>query len=504
MPDDPTADRYQFLFEKSADPMLIIENGCFTECNQAALRMFGVKEKTEILNLHPSEISPEYQPDGQRSIDKAEAILARTPHEPYQRFEWAHLRPDGSVFPVEVALIAIPGDKGPIVHTSIRDITTRKQLETENRHFQKMDAVGKLAGGIAHDFNNHLVPIIGYAELLVKRLGDDPKAQKWAKEIHRAAHISAMMIGKILAVSRKEVGEASTVEINHEIGSLVDMLGALIGESISVEFEQEGRPLYARVSAGDIDQIVLNLATNARDSMPDGGVLTIRTSIENDSLVRVSVADTGTGMDEPTASRALEPFFTTKSIGTGTGLGLSTVYGIVTEAKGAIDISTAPGQGTTVVVRLPLEDAPGVVDQDADGMAEADPPRAAKRGHVLVVEDNEHVAKFADLVLTAQGYRVSTATDGRQGLDVFASEQPDVILSDVIMPVMSGPEMIEELISAGSAPPVVFMSGYTEDRLVTLGCDLSRMPVIGKPFSRTELLNAISGALRESEAAADS
>lgn len=495
MKGDPKPDRYRFLFEHSADPLMVLENGRFTECNQAAISMFGFQDKSEILNLHPSQLSPEYQPDGRRSLDESKAIIARTANVSHQRFEWTHMRSDGSLFPVEVSLTALPGEHGHMVHTALRDISARKQLETEHRHFQKMDTIGKLAGGIAHDFNNHLVPIIGYSEMLTDKLRDDEEARQWASEIHRAARISAMMVRKILAISHKEVGEPVVVEVNKAIGKLLDMLHTLIGENIRIDFKPAHGPLHVRIGAGDIDQILLNLATNARDAMPEGGYITIATSCEDSSQVCLVLSDDGVGMDEATASNACEPFFTTKELGTGTGLGLSTVYGIVADAGGEIDIRSRPNVGTTVSVRLPLVDEARITNQEADVQPVFHKGQGSHRGHVLLVEDNPHVSKIINMILESAGYRVTIAEDGQQGLEQIEHESPDVILSDVIMRGMSGPDMIKELGDADTIPPVVFMSGYTEDRLIEQGQDMSGFPLLRKPCSATDLLDTIASAM---------
>ncbi len=495
----PTSrDRYRFLFENSADPILIIEGGRFTECNLAAVQMLGFDDKSEVLDLHPSEISPQYQPDGQLSIEKSEGILARLENEPYQRFEWTHVRADGTEFPVEVSLIALPLEDGVLIHTTWRDIAARKQLEKEHRHFQKMDAIGKLAGGIAHDFNNNLVPIIGYAEMLADHITGDSRALQWAQEIHRAASISAMLVGKLLAISRKDLGEQLVVEIVETVGTHIDMLSKLSGEDIAIEFEPPRDKLKVLVGAGDIEQILLNLAANARDAMPKGGVITISAEKQarpEGEFATVSFTDNGTGMADDVVARAFEPFFTTKELGAGTGLGLSTVFGLVTEAQGDISIRSAPGEGTTVTFSLPLLSEERLARREVSEHPVFRPTPTANRGHVLLIEDNPQVAEFTKLMLETEGYCVSQTDDPTCATDLAIHERPDMIISDVIMPDLSGPEVVKQIRAAGIDAPVVFMSGYTEDRLATQDLDLEDAPLLRKPFSRAQLLDIVSGML---------
>ncbi len=491
-------DRYRFLFENSPDPLLIIAGGRFTDCNLAAVRMLGYNDKSEVINLHPHEISPEYQPDGRLSVDKADEMLSRLVDEPYQCFEWTHVRSDGTLFPVEVALILLPGENGPVLHCSWRDISARKRLEKELRHSQKMEAIGKLAGGIAHDINNQLVPIIGYADMLAERLKDDDTTCEWAGEINRAARMAAVVIRKLLAISRKDQGEMVTLELGETVSSLLGMLSKLIGDDIRIDFKPPPKPLWVRVGAGDIEQILLNLASNSRDALPQGGVITVALAHvigPGGQQAHLHFADNGAGMDDDTLANVFEPFFTTKELGAGTGLGLSTVYDLVTAVGGSIEATSVAGGGTTFDVHLP------VYEEDTDAEAEADmkrvqPPTPSRlRGRILVVEDNEVVSRFAKRALELRGFSVIVADDAAEALDCVSRDDPDLILSDVIMPGFSGPQMIEKLEASGVSVPVVFMSGYTDDRLATIGLDMSAVTLIRKPFSEAGLVEAIEDAL---------
>ena len=494
-------DRFRYLFENSPDPLLIIEGERFTDCNLAAVRMLGYKDKSEVIDRHPSEISPEYQPDGTLSAEKANEILARTSQIPYQRFEWTHVRADGTLFPVEVALVLLPGKNGPALHTSWRDISTRKRLEKELRHSQKMDAIGKLAGGIAHDINNQLVPIIGYSDMLSERLTEDELSNEWAQEINRAARMAAVVVRKLLAISRKEHGELVAVELGETVCSLLDMLSKLIGDDITIDFEPPEQPLCVRIGAGDIEQYLLNLATNSRDAMPQGGTIKVTLARKNGpdgERARLRFSDDGAGMDEETLANVFEPFFTTKELGAGTGLGLSTVYDLVGDLGGTVEATSAPGSGAVFDVCLPILDEKLINSNEIELQPAYRPTPSANRGHILVVEDNEPVARFAKLILQLRGYRVSLAKDASEGLERVEDDFPDLILSDVVMPGMSGPQMIEQLEASGIDVRVVFMSGYTGDKLNNVGLDVSNVALIRKPFSPVELTETIEEQLAAS------
>ena len=292
--------RYRALFENFADPILIIENDTFVECNQAAVDMLGYQDKGALLQCHPSEISPKYQADGRCSFKKANAILARAGDHPYQRFEWDHIKADGTIFPVEVSLTAIPAKGGFTMHTTWRDISERKRLEKELRHSQKMEAIGKLASGIAHDFNNQLVPVLGYSELLANALQDKPELREWALEIHRATSFASILVKKLLAFSRKDDDQPVILNLNDAVNDILGILDKLIGDDIAVDFQPAGIPLCIKVGAGDIEQIVLNLASNSRDALPAGGELKIALS----SVITPPMAEQRSGSIINTASIA--------------------------------------------------------------------------------------------------------------------------------------------------------------------------------------------------------
>lgn len=491
---DP-ADRYRALFENSADAILIIEDDTFIDCNAAAVEMLRCRDKAAVMQTHPSELSPEIQPDGRRSFEKANEMMAIAFERGSHRFEWDHVRADGEVFPVEVLLTAVPREGGHALHTVWRDITDRKRLENELRHAHKMEAVGKLAGGIAHDFNNQLVGILGYAELLASQLEDRPDLLEHVLEIDRAGTRAASLVKQLLVFSHKEVSQPVVVDLDATVGGLTGMLRRLIGEDVEFVLKGSHQQLLVKIDPGEVEQIVLNLAANARDAMPQGGTLTLavsRSAEEPGEIARLEITDTGVGMDPETLARAFDPFFSTKGLGLGTGLGLSTVYDLVTRAGGKITARSEPGRGATFEIVLPL--AGEELDEvPAPSAPTGEPPR--REGHILVVEDEPIVARLAREVLGAAGYRISERRNGKEALELLRRQEFDLVLSDVIMSEMSGPEMVKKLQASGRSQQVLFMSGYMDDRLVAQGFDPEDVPLLRKPFTASALLESVRVAL---------
>ena len=498
---DPAAtDRYRALFDNSADAILIIENDKFVECNQAAVDMLGYQDKKALLQCHPSELSPEYQPDGKRSFDKANEILSKIVHCGSQRFEWDHVKADGTLLPVEVSMTAIPAHEGYTLHIVWRDISERKRLEKELRHSHKMETLGNLAGGIAHDFNNTLVPIVTYSGLLAHSLRDQPKQLNWAQEINRAGKLAAATVKKLLAVSRQDDSVPITLNLEETVRNSMEMLSKLIGEDIKVSFNSSGRTLWVNTDPGDVEQILLNLASNARDALHKGGAITLSLSEVRKSglhFARMEFTDNGVGMDNKTLEQIFDPFFTTKELGSGTGLGLSSVYELVKNSNGQVNVRSSLGKGTTIELLFPLVEGGNSDTAENAGkrVATVEEFKSTGDAHVLVVEDDAQVMQVICDLLDQRGYSVSTATDGLKALESLETESPNLILADVIMPQMSGPQMIREMNARGIHIPVVLLSGYTDDRLRAHGFDATNVLLIRKPFTASVLLNQVAKTL---------
>ena len=370
------------------------------------------------------------------------------------------------------------------------DITQQKRLEEQLLQAQKMDALGQFAGGIAHDFNNLLTGISGYADLAAGSVDDESPALRCLDGIRTAAGEAASLTSRLLAFSRRHVPERRVLDINEIVEAAADLLRRVVREDVAVRLVlTPGLPPVSGDLA-QLKQVVVNLALNGRDAMGGRGTLTLETALQDGSVL-LRVRDDGCGMDAVTKARALEPFFTTKAEGEGTGLGLSVVYGVVDSLGGTIAIESQPGEGTTVEVLLPPADGP--VDQ-----AVAREPRVGQ-GHaerILVVEDRQVVRELARDVLVDAGFEVETAAGGDEALAISAASEPfDLLLSDVVMPGISGPELAERLRAAQPGLPVVFMSGYTDDVLDDAVLALPRTCFLRKPFGGRELVGAVRRGL---------
>ncbi len=502
----PQPDPYRDLFECSADAILIIEGETFVDCNQATVDMLRYEKKEEVLATHPSELSPPTQPDGRDSFDKANEMIAIAFDKGSHRFEWDHKRADGEVFPVEVLLTAVDEGEKQILHVVWRDITERKHLEKQLRQAQRLEAIGQLAGGIAHDFNNLLVVILGHSDLLEMALEHQPDPLKHVREIRESGERATRLVRQLLAFSRKQEFHYDVIDLNQAVDSVDGLLRRLIGEDIRLETHRSDSPVRVKADRGQLEQVLLNLATNARDAMPGGGNLTIRvgqTSVSDGAVDEVAeldpgqyalitVSDNGVGMDRKTAQQAFDPFFTTKTVGKGTGLGLATVYGIVRRCGGAVTIDSSIGDGTSLKVYFPITTEPSAEPQKA-------PQRHTAEGNesILLVEDEPAVASLVLVVLQTQGYEVVLANDGREALEQWRERDGafDLVLSDVVMPNLGGPGLVDQLQQEGWQPNVLFMSGYTDSALSRLRHLGNEVDLLKKPFTPTELIARVRQAL---------
>jgi two-component system cell cycle sensor histidine kinase/response regulator CckA len=383
----------------------------------------------------------------------------------------------------------------------------RHALEEQYRQSQKMEAVGQLAGGIAHDFNNLLTAIQGYCELVASGLGTDNPVERELNEIRRAADRAASLTRQLLAFSRRQILEPRVLDLRDSLRGIEPMLRRLIGEDIQVVVHAADEIGRVRADPGQIEQVILNLAVNARDAMPQGGTLRLEVAdVELDDTfarnhpattpgryVLLAVSDTGIGMDGATRARVFEPFFTTKEKGKGTGLGLSTVYGIVKQSGGNIWLYSEPGAGTTFKIYLPRIDAPA--EQPVP------PPTVEKltgTETILVVEDEDSVRDLIDRVLSGYGYRVLVARTPREAVSLAAGEAGpiDLIVTDVVLPQMSGSALANEILGSRPQIRVLYMSGYTDDAIVHRGVlDMGTL-FLQKPFTPEVLARKVREVLR--------
>jgi signal transduction histidine kinase/ActR/RegA family two-component response regulator len=401
-----------------------------------------------------------------------------------------------------------------LVREMLERIGTEKALrESEEmlRHSQKMEAVGRLAGGVAHDFNNLLTAIIGYADLLRQRFAGDASARQPAELIHQAGEQAAGLTRQLLAFSRKQLLQPKVIDLNVLITNLHRLLQRIIGEHIEVRATPEALIACVKADPGQVEQVIMNLGVNARDAMPRGGKLTIRTrnltieagatvaELPPGEYVALEVTDTGEGMDEETKARIFEPFFTTKGVGKGTGLGLATVYGIVRQSRGGIVVESQRGQGTTFRILLPREDGP----VETASQAPAPSTQAAGGEKILIVEDEEIVRELVCEILRSHGYRVLATDRGSEAVRLVraAKDGIDLLISDVVMPEMNGAEVARCVQELAPHARVLFVSGYSENDMADQGLGTLAFQVLQKPFTPAALASKVREVLDGSAAA---
>ena len=478
-----------------------VRDGTFLEVNDTF---------AESLGYCPSELVGESSVAAGLWVDTDQraAILKELNAEGQLRGTAARFRGrDGQIREIQLFTEVIVVGGEPCALTLHRDVTEARRLEEQLRQAQKMEAVGRLAGGIAHDFNNVLTAIIGHVRFLLDALptGDDRRAD--AEQIEASADRAKRLTRQLLAFSRQQVLRPRVVNLGEVVASFEPLLARLIGEDVLLEVDADSRCCPVKVDAGQLEQVVLNLAVNARDAMPEGGRLRITSgcvdvsggdevaaegTVPDGRYARLTVSDTGTGMDAATRARVFEPFFTTKPAGKGTGLGLSTVYGIVSQSDGHIAIRTAPGEGTTFAIYLPLvaeeeEAHPTVPDECMDPVGGSET--------VLLVEDESAVRSLAERVLARAGYAVYSAADGAEAL-ALVDRIPaiDLLLTDMVMPGIGGRELADQLRAASPELRVLFMSGYTADELIR-DARRSAGDFLEKPFTPVQLTRAVHAAL---------
>jgi len=481
--------------------------GKFLDVNPALIAMLGHGSVEDLLQLDVRRevfVNP-------HELDRLAEDYRRTGVLNGVEVQWK--RKDGRVIIVRLSGSAVSSAEEPeeVLELIAEDITDRRQLEEQLRQSQKMDAVGRLAGGVAHDFNNLLMVINGYTEVLLEQLDPGSPMHHKVQSIQQAADRAATLTRQLLAFSRKQLLELKVVDVNTVVGDMERLLRPLIGENIELLTRLSTETGHTRADAGQLEQVIMNLVVNAKDAMPDGGKLTLRTAdvtvragfsehrfIHPGRYAVISVSDTGLGMDKETQSRIFEPFFTTKEKGKGTGLGLSTVYGIVKQSNGYVFPQSQPGAGTTFYVYLPR------VEDSAEESSPAKAPQNEVGGceTVLLVEDEESVRELVRVTLATRGYKVIEAENGECGLRVAEAfkEHIDILITDVVMPGMGGRELAKNLLALRPGISVLYLSGYTEDAVVAPGALGPGTAFLQKPFTLQNLAKKVREVLRSRSA----
>jgi signal transduction histidine kinase/ActR/RegA family two-component response regulator len=474
--------KFQLLFEEHPHPMWVFDPATQTvvEANNAAVTLF------------------EYSREQFRGM----------PLQAIRTGEQRYRTSSGRLIEVETASHAIDYGGRPSELVVLMDVTQRHLLEDQLRQAQKMEAVGMLAGGVAHDFNNLLTIITGYSQLILNNLSaEDPNRQS-AEQIMKAGERAATLTRQLLAFSRRQVLQPKILDVNRLIGTLTSMLRRLIGEDVDLQLELREGLGQVNADPGQIEQVLMNLVVNARDAMPRGGTLTIETSNVNldesytrthvtlkpGAYVMIAVSDTGTGMDENTKQHAFEPFFTTKAPGRGTGLGLSTVFGIVRQSGGGVDIYSALGKGTSAKVYLPRIDQPEIVET---------PERRAKESKgtetILIAEDDEMVRSLVKETLLRQGYDVLDAAGPVEAQKIAETHRGAIhlLITDVVMPKINGRDLAARLSKRRPLMKVLYMSGYTDGAVVNNGILRKEVAFLQKPFTPAGLAQKVRDVLEE-------
>jgi len=498
--------RLALIIDSSEDAIISKSlDGTITTWNKGAQRIYGYTPE-EVIGKHISLLAPSDHPD-----EIPEILRKFSRGESVEHDESVRVTKDGRRLNVSISVSPLRDAKGDIIGASAiaRDITAQKRAEGQLHQSQKMEAIGRLAGGVAHDFNNILGIINACAEFLRDRMDPAAESSQYVENIRKSIDRGSSLTRQLLAFSRSSVIQPRVLDLDERLKDVGKLLRPLMGDDVEILIMSKSPTAVVEADPGQLDQIVVNLAVNARDAMPRGGKFILETRAERfdegfaeqhqamsaGKYVVLAVSDTGTGMDEATVSRIFEPFFTTKETGKGTGLGLATVYGIVKQSAGHILVYSELGHGTTFKIYLPSADHKIGLESKPSEAETVSPKRQAAT--ILLVEDDEIMRGLTRQLLQQHGYNVVEADDGKSALEwVESHPNPvDLVLTDVVMRRMSGPELVDRLNASRPNLKVVFMSGYTGELIAEREVLKRGVTLLEKPFSRTALLNTLHTAL---------
>jgi hypothetical protein len=496
-------ENYREVYDGVALPVLVIDHASWLilDVNEAALRQYGY-ERDEFVGLSALAVRP---PEGRAEARK---IMSQIPHGYWKTTSVRHCRKDGSLFTVDVWSRDTLVDGRPVRVATINEVTERVQVQRELQQAQKMEVVGRLAGGVAHDFNNALTAIISGSDLLMERLQDDPEARTDLELIQRAAHRAALLTRHLLAFSRQQIMRAEVCSLAEVVQRSVALLERVLGDHVELRMRFAPGGHAVQIDAIQLEHVIMNLAVNAQDAMPGGGTVLFATenvsvspedarqgpTVPPGDYAQLTVQDTGIGMDEVTRERVFEPFFTTKPAPEGTGLGLSTAYGIIRQSDGFISVESTPGEGTTFRILLPRADL---------ASPEAGPVReeGMSGGHrVLVVDNDDEVRRSTCRALEGLGYTVASTASAEEALTTLEGSKriPDLLVTALTLPGMNGRELADRIRSSDPSLGVLFLSGYALEGDDDLRALERGRGLLQKPFSLHSLTAAVRRLLAES------
>ncbi len=516
-------EKYRTLFETAGDAIFLMQDERCIDCNARALEMYGCQTREQLLERRPYEFAPPRQPNGRDSLEFAREKLAAALAGQPQFFEWTHTKLDGTALPSEVTLTTVKLGGSVLLQAVVHDITERKRAEAERirleeqlRQAHKMESIGRLAGGVAHDFNNHLTVIISHCRMMLAQLdAKDPMAEK-IRQVLRAGDQSALLTQQLLAFSRKQILQPRIFCPNEMVADTAHMLDRIIGEDVELVTVLDPALGYIKADPGQVNQVLMNLAVNARDAMPGGGAITIETAnveldetfverhqeVKPGAYVLITVSDNGTGMDKATLDRIFEPFFTTKPVGKGTGLGLATVYGIIQQSGGAIWVYSEPGRGTTFKIHFPR------VSARAGAVLELEPAPQATGGDetILVVEDHDDLRCLTVSILQGFGYHILSAANGAEAIELVGKHAGPIhlMITDVVMPGITGRDLAVCMAGLRPEMKVLFTSGYTSNVIAHQGVLDPGLSYLSKPFTPTLLAQRVRSILSNRKQDAES
>ena len=491
-------ERFRLVFEHSADGLLLSDETGVLDCNPASLRMLGLSEKHELIGRRPADFSPFAQPDGTSSDEKSRGIGAATLERGVMTFDWVHQRADGHPVPVEVSVrhATLRGKRVSVI--AWRDQSHRAEIERQRMELEqqlnvarKLEAVGQLAGGVAHDFNNLLAAIRNCIQLVMNEV---PEGFAFREDLALAlttTERAARLTGQLLSFSRRQAPLGECVDLASLVHDMLPLLRTSLPASVTVRIEAAASGAHVRADRGQLEQVVLNIAQNARDAMPSGGTLTLSVGVDDDAMQStLTISDTGMGMDDAVRQRIFEPFFTTKPLGEGTGLGLAVVYGVVTQAGGTVRAESVKGVGTSICIVLPRS-----MDDVTEPPHEGAPSETVVE-RILLVDDDAAVRVTTRRLLERLDFAVVEAENGIEALEVFRARRADiaVVLSDIRMPGMDGFRLAREVRALDPAFPILFISGFDaqmhKDRR-----GLEDIAMLAKPFALDKLLQMLRAAI---------